>query len=102
MRSGPVAAFLRHLRKMSMTNTSAELTDEALLQRFLDRREEAAFEALLARHGAMVLSVCERVLRDPHAAEDAFQATFLVLALQAASIRKHQALASWLYGVAYR
>src|SRR5262249_28354539 len=65
-------------------------------------REEAAFEALVERHGPMVLRACQRVLHDRHAAEDAFQATFLVLARKAASIGKRELLANWLYGVAYR
>jgi RNA polymerase sigma-70 factor (ECF subfamily) len=78
------------------------LPDGQLLDRFVTRREAAAFEALLRRHGPMVLGVCRRVLSDPHDAEDAFQATFLVLVRKAASIAKRQSLSSWLYGVAYR
>ena len=62
-------------------------------------RDELAFAALLQRHGPMVLSACLRVLRDNHLAEDAFQATFLVLAVKAATIRKRGSVASWLYGV---
>lgn len=76
--------------------------DADLLARFLERQDEAAFETLLWRHGPMVLSVCRRVLRDSHAADDAFQATFLILVRKGASIGKRQALASWLYKVAYR
>jgi RNA polymerase sigma factor (sigma-70 family) len=80
----------------------AGLTDGELLDALVSRRDEAAFEALLRRHGPMVLAVCRRVLRHTHDAEDAFQATFLVLIRKAATIRNGPALGSWLYGVAYR
>src|SRR5215469_8284519 len=89
---------IRHLRRTAVLG----LTDQDLLDAFVSRREEAAFEAMLRRHGPMVLAVCRRVLRNWHDAEDAFQATFLVLARQAGSIRSSQVVASWLYGVAYR
>jgi RNA polymerase sigma factor (sigma-70 family) len=77
-------------------------TDGQLLERFAARRDERAFEALVRRHGALVLGVCRRVLPDPRDAEDAFQATFFVLARRAGSIRKAEAVVSWLYGVAHR
>jgi RNA polymerase sigma factor (sigma-70 family) len=73
-----------------------------LLEAFLSGRSETAFEELLKRHGPLVLGVCRRILRDPHDADDAFQATFLVLLRQAGSIDKKESVASWLYGVAYR
>jgi RNA polymerase sigma factor (sigma-70 family) len=79
-----------------------ELSDGQLLERFIASRDEAAFGALLQRHGSMVLRVCRRALHQPQDAEDAFQATFLLLAQKAASIQKHESVASWLYGVAYR
>jgi RNA polymerase sigma factor (sigma-70 family) len=78
------------------------VTDRQLLQRFAEHHEGAAFEALLTRHGPLVLNLCRRLLRDAQAAEDAFQATFLVLARRAGCIRQPESLGSWLYGVAYR
>jgi RNA polymerase sigma factor (sigma-70 family) len=78
------------------------VSDGALLERFIAARDEAAFELLLRRHGPMVLGVCQRVLRHRQDAEDASQATFLVLAHKAASVRPREAVGNWLYGVAYR
>jgi RNA polymerase sigma factor (sigma-70 family) len=77
-------------------------SDADLLGRFSQRRDESAFAALVSRHGAMVFGVCRRVLRDSHAAEDASQATFMVLARKAGSVRRPHTLAAWLHGVAYR
>ncbi len=96
-----VAALLHHLRQR-VDPAADGLSDGELVGRFVSRRDEAAFEALLRRHGPMVLRLCRSVLRDLHAAEDAFQATFLVLACKAAAIRKQQSAAGWLYGVALR
>jgi RNA polymerase sigma factor (sigma-70 family) len=93
--------LLQHIRRLAADAPDAT-ADAALLARFLSRRDGPAFAALVARHGPMVLRLCQRVLGDPHAAEDAFQAAFLVLARQAASIRRPQALAAWLHGDAYR
>jgi RNA polymerase sigma factor (sigma-70 family) len=92
---------LTYLRRAVFLNERG-MTDAELLERFLARREEVAFEALLRRHGPMVLGVCRRVLTDPQDAEDAFQATFLVLVRRAASIVPRSRLAPWLYGVARR
>jgi RNA polymerase sigma factor (sigma-70 family) len=78
------------------------LSDAALLERFVAERDEAAFEVLVWRHGPKVLNLCRRLLRQEQDAEDAFQAAFLVLARKAGSIGKRQALAGWLYRVAYR
>src|SRR5436309_14425715 len=76
--------------------------DAELLRRFADRRDEAAFAALVRRHGPMVLRVARGVLADPHAAEDVFQATFLALARRPGSIRKGDSIGCWLHGVARR
>src|SRR5262249_16921160 len=78
------------------------VTDGELLERYATRREEAAFEILVHRHGAMVWRVCRNVLRESHTAEDAFQATFLILVRKAGSIARPELLGNWLYGVAYR
>jgi RNA polymerase sigma factor (sigma-70 family) len=77
-------------------------SDAALLDRFAADRDPAAFAGLVARYGPVVLGVCRRVVGDPHLAEDVFQAVFLVLARKAGSIRKRDAVGSWLYGVAFR
>lgn len=78
------------------------MTDGELLERFLARRDEPAFESVVLRHGPMVLRLCREVLGNTHDADDAFQATFLVLVNNAAAIRDQDALGRWLYGVAYR
>jgi RNA polymerase sigma factor (sigma-70 family) len=79
-----------------------EQSDALLLARFASQQDKDAFADLVKRHGPMVLAVCRRVLRSPHDAEDAFQATFLVLVRKAASIAQPELLGNWLYGVAYR
>jgi RNA polymerase sigma factor (sigma-70 family) len=76
--------------------------DSQLLQAFLNRRDDEAFAELVRRHGPMVYSVCRRLLSDPHAADDAFQATFLVLAKKAPKLTDQSSAAPWLYGVACR
>src|SRR5262249_33024046 len=91
---------LRHLHGMVLRD-AAGLTHGQLLESLLARREEAAFEALVRRHGPMVLGVCRRLLGNAHDADDAFQATFLVLARKAASVRPRELLPNWLHGVAY-
>jgi RNA polymerase sigma factor (sigma-70 family) len=92
---------LRELRTL-VCDTYLDTSDGELLERYLGRREERAFVALLKRHGPMVLRVCQRVGGNAHDAEDAFQATFLLLARKADSIRKHESVACWLHGVAQR
>lgn len=89
-------ALVQHLPSL------AAPSDEELLGDYLTRRSDEAFAALLGRHGPMVLNVCRRVLHDTHAAEDVFQATFLVLARRAGAIQRPAALAGFLHGVAYR
>src|SRR5581483_9321050 len=93
---------IRRLRLSQGREGGAGPTDAELLERFLASRDETAFEALVRRHGPMVLGVCRRILRDSHDAEDAFQATFLVLVRKAASVVPREQLGNWLYGVAYR
>ncbi len=94
--------LFRQLDRLYREGTFTAQNDAQLLERYLLRRDEAAFEALVNLHGPMVLSLCRRFLRDPRDIEDAFQATFLILARRAGSIRKREVLSSWLYGVAYR
>jgi RNA polymerase sigma factor (sigma-70 family) len=96
-RSESLLHYLRHLT----ANPENDASDAVLLERFASHGDESAFTALLARHGPMVLGVCRRILRDGHAAEDAFQATFLVLARKAGVLHRPQALAAWLYGTAH-
>src|SRR5262249_15864188 len=102
MPSSPLEDVLRYVRRVCKIPAFANLTDRELLERFLSRREEHAFACLVERHGAMVFRVCRRVVSNTHEAEDALQATFLVLVRRAGFIRRKSSLASWLYGVAER
>jgi RNA polymerase sigma factor (sigma-70 family) len=102
MATAPLGAMLRHIRNLAADQMMSAQTDGALLRAFLSGNNQPAFEALMRRHGPMVLRVCLRTLGHVHDAEDAFQATFLVLARKANSIRRRESLASWLHGVAYR
>jgi RNA polymerase sigma factor (sigma-70 family) len=90
------------IHRLYEEGTLSGLSDARLLERFLSRRDESAFSALVERHGPMVLGTCRAVLKDPNAAEDAFQATFLLLFRKAGSIRGRDALGGWLHRVAYR
>jgi DNA-directed RNA polymerase specialized sigma24 family protein len=92
----------RQVQDLLVEGRLASLADGELLERFLGQRDEAAFAALVERHGPMVLGTCRAVLRDADAAEDAFQATFLVLVCKARSIRGRGPLGSWLYQVGHR
>jgi len=95
-----LASVLRYVRSLIGTAHAEGLSDGELLRRFADQRDEAAFTTLLQRHRPMVLSVCRQVLGELHAAEDAFQATFIILARKAHSIRKQESAAGWLHRVA--
>ncbi len=104
MVNGRYGATFRQIDSLVRFGTSANLSDGQLLDRFLSRSEagEAAFEALVSRHGGMVMAVCRQVLGTTDGVDDAFQATFLVLVRQAGSIRKKDSLGPWLHGVARR
>jgi RNA polymerase sigma factor (sigma-70 family) len=111
MGKGQPGFSLRHLRALFEAGAATGLSDGELLERYAARRAESAeaaaaaemaFAALVDRHGAMVWRVCRRLLGDAHQAEDAFQATFLVLVRKAGSVRVEGSLGRWLYGVAHR
>ena len=92
--------FLQQMRRLASCGAAAASSDAELLRRFLGEGDEAAFTALVHRHGAMVWQVCRSALSQREDAEDVFQATFLVLARKAGSVRKPASLACWLHGVA--
>jgi RNA polymerase sigma factor (sigma-70 family) len=98
----PLYALIRRLRKAAGPPGDGAPTDGELLDRWVRTADEAAFELLLWRHGPMVLAACRRLLRDGHLAEDAFQATWLVLLRRAGSVRRPEALPAWLHRVACR
>jgi RNA polymerase sigma factor (sigma-70 family) len=102
MATRQASQLLGHIRGLADGCALARLTDRELLARFTGQRDQAAFAALVRRHGPMVLRVCRGVLRDEHAADDAFQATFLVLTQKAGALRRQELLAAWLHGVAHR
>jgi RNA polymerase sigma factor (sigma-70 family) len=102
MATAQMDTVIRHLRRTVLRQDGAGWTDGQLLASFIDQKDEAAFEALVRRHGRMVFGVCRRVLGNHHDAEDAFQATFLVLARKASSVRPRERVANWLHGVASR
>src|SRR3954452_22519831 len=96
----PLAAVLQHVQRLSQSGRAGG--DADLLERFALRHDAEAFAGLVERHGPLVLRVCRRILGREHDVEDAFQATFLILARKAPSVRKERSLASWLYTVAQR
>ncbi len=102
MASGRSGIALGQIRRLFDEGTLTGLTDAQILERFVARRDEGAFAILVERHGPMVLAVCRGVLKNADDAEDAFQATFLVLFRKADGLRVGGSLGSWLYRVAYR
>jgi RNA polymerase sigma factor (sigma-70 family) len=102
LRGASSGVLFGQLERLFGQGTAIGLTEGELLERFVTRRDEAAFEALVARYGPMVLGVCRHLLRDPNDVDDAFQATFLVLVKKAGSVRQCELLGNWLYGVAFR
>ncbi|HLJ98151.1 MAG TPA: RNA polymerase sigma factor [Gemmataceae bacterium] len=102
MATHALSRMMQHLRRSALQRDGAGMTDGELLDEYITGRNEAAFAALVRRHGPMVWGVCQRVLRSHHDAEDAFQATFLVLVRRAASVVPQALVGNWLYGVAHR
>src|SRR5690349_16477853 len=100
--AGSSGGIVREVRRLIKHPSCGSPTDRELLERFSQHHEEAAFADLVRRHGALVLGVCRRVLRQPQDAEDAFQATFLLLAKKAGSLRVTESVAGWLFVVAQR
>src|SRR5438477_6418432 len=101
MAANQLSMVMQNLRRSMLLRDSVGLSDRQLLASFVSHREESAFEAIVRRHGPMVMGVCRRVLGHRHDAEDAFQASFLVLVRKAKSIASGELLGNWLYGVAY-
>ncbi len=97
-----LGAALMRINRLMADGTVTGFSDAQLLERFHFEKDAEAFEALVAHHGPMVLSVCRGILKDPNDAEDAFQATFLILVKKSGTLRRHEALGPWLYQVAHR
>src|SRR5262249_51909866 len=102
MARGQLGLVVQHLRRLLAGPPADDQSDARLLERFRRDREEGAFAALVRRHGPLARGVCRRVLGHEEDAEDVVQATFLVLARRAGSIRRAESLGAWLYEVAYR
>ena len=94
--------LFEHVPRRQCPSPSGAVSDSQLLERFLQQRDEAAFELLMRRHGPLVFGVCRRVLHHTEDAEDALQATFLMLARKAGVIGRRESVSGWLYTVAYR
>lgn len=101
MTTSQTSSVMQQLRRAALLHDGAGLTDGQLLECFIAHGDDRAFEILVRRHGPMVRNVCGRVLHHQADAEDAFQATFLILARKARSVRPRDMVANWLYGVAY-
>jgi RNA polymerase sigma factor (sigma-70 family) len=95
-------AVLGQIQRLFVLGTVTGLSERQLVARFVEERDESAFEAIVGRYGPMVLGICRRLLDHPQDVEDAFQATFLVLVKKAESLRERDLLGNWLYGVAFR
>jgi RNA polymerase sigma factor (sigma-70 family) len=102
MSSGRLSSVVQYLRQIAGTGDAGEQADCQLLERFVTKHDESAYEALMRRHAPMVLGTCSRILRNGHDAEDAFQATFLVLARKAKSIGQRRSVGGWLHRIACR
>src|ERR1700722_8079933 len=102
MPAGQLVGVIRHLRRVARQREEAQVGDAELLEQFIAHRDEGAFQLLVRRHGPMVLGVCKRVLGNKTDAEDAFQATFLVLVRKATSIIPRTQVGNWLHGVAHK
>jgi hypothetical protein len=92
---------LGQLRRLACREQTGALSDAELLRRYLVRRDEAAFESLVWRHGPMVLGVCRRLVRHEQDAEDAFQAVFLAFARAAGTVTRRESVGGWLYRIAH-
>src|SRR5580765_4072902 len=102
MPQSPLQTLVPRLRALVAADHYKELSDGSLLESFFTHRDEMAFKTLVRRHGPLIVGVCRRVLGSGAEIDDVFQATFLVLARKARSIRRQASVAGWLYGVAYR
>src|SRR5581483_6696021 len=102
MMTRPTAVAFGRIQCLLQSGTTRSLSDAQLLERFAGARDESAFEALLERHGPLVLGVCRNVLREERDVEDAFQASFLLLVEKADRIRDRATVAGWLFRVSYR